>query len=147
MIRRTLGRLLRDSGGSTALEFALTALALVMLIIGVGEFGAVCWAWQVLEATAGDAARCAGLNATSCKNAATTPINTQNYAASAALGRGFSGVTASSVTVTTGAAAQTTCATTAPVVVVAINYTFSWAALVPMPSTVTASACFPLASS
>jgi Flp pilus assembly protein TadG len=139
--------ILRDQSGTTTLEFALTALALMMLLIGICEFGSVCWTWQAIEATANDAARCAGLNAPSCKNASTTPLNTKTYAATAAQNRGFTGITTANVTVSTGTSGQTVCNTTATVVAVGLTYSFNWIFLVPLPSTINVHACYPLKSS
>jgi Flp pilus assembly protein TadG len=134
----------RDVAGSTTLEFAMTALAMVLVLIGFVELGIVTWSWQVLETAATEAARCAGINATSCKNVDTAPANTQNFASTTAQGLGLSSVTASNVTVSTGAAAQTACGTTATVVSVALTYQFGTAFLPPLPSSITASACYPL---
>jgi Flp pilus assembly protein TadG len=144
MTRRPLHGLRRDAAGATALEFAMTATALVLVVIGLAEGGVAYWTWQALEATATDAARCAGINAAACRNVTTTPANTQTYAALTAAARGLAGVTAGSVTVTTGAAAQAACRTTVSVVSVAVSYPFGSIPLVPLPSSLTASACFPL---
>ncbi len=147
MTRPCPARLAGDETGTTTLEFALMALAVMMLIIGIGEFGMVVWSWQAIEATANDAARCAGLNAPSCKNAGTTPANTQTYAVSAAQSRGFTSLSTSNVTVTTGSSAQTACGgTTATVVQVTVTYQSNWTFLVPLPSTLSSSACYPLAT-
>jgi Flp pilus assembly protein TadG len=121
---------------------------LLMLVLGSIQAGLVLWSWQVLQGAAADAARCAALNASACKNVATTPANTQAYAASAAQALGMSGVTTANVTVLTGAAAQGACGNTgANVVSVALTYSLMSVVLVPLPSKLTASSCFPLASS
>jgi Flp pilus assembly protein TadG len=131
--------------GSTALEFGITALPMMFLLMGVIEGGLLFWSWQALEGAAIDAARCAAINASSCKNPISTPGNTASYAAKAAAIRGLSGVTASNVTVTTGAAAQSLCGnTTASVVSVAMAYHFPAMEVVPLLSNLTVSTCFPL---
>ncbi len=143
-----VGRLWRDRAGSNAIEFAATALVMVLLIMGVLEGGLLFWSWQALQGATIDAARCAAINSTSCLNPSTTPANTQSYAVTAATARGLNGVTTGNVTVLTGVAAQTACgATTASVVSVTIAYTFGLPLNVPYLSpSLSASACFPLAA-
>jgi Flp pilus assembly protein TadG len=137
--------LARHRGGSTALEFALTALPMLFLTFGIIEGGLLFWSWQALEGAAIDAGRCAAINAISCKNPTTTPANTASYAAKAAGMRGLSGVTSNNVTVTTGSAAQALCGnTTASVISIALAYRFPAMAVVPLLSNLTASTCFPL---
>ncbi len=137
----------RDVVGSTSIEFAAMAMILLLMIMGVVEGGLLYWSWDVLEGAAIDAARCAAINAPSCQNVATAPASTRTYAASAALARGLSGVTASNVTVVTGTATATGCGNSAASFVsVALSYQFGPAFLVPLPTSLTASACFPLAS-
>ena len=145
--RLVRSRFARHHRGSTALEFALTALPMMFLTMGIIEGGLLFWSWQALEGAAIDAARCAAVNATSCKNALTTPSNTASYAAKAASVRGLTGVTASNVTITTGSAAQALCGnTTVKVISVAFAYRFPAMAVVPLISNLTASTCFPLQS-
>jgi Flp pilus assembly protein TadG len=137
-----------DKTGGVTTEFAITVVPLLMLVLGMLQAGILFWRWQALESTALDAARCAGLNATSCQNAATTPANTQNYAVTTSLMRGLTGLAASNVTVTTGSAAQAACgSTTASVVSVALSYDLGTTYMLSLPSTLTATACFPLISS
>ena len=139
-----IARLRRDTAGSSSLEFAITGMTMVLFTIGAIQFGILYWSWQALQGAAVDAARCAGINGTSCKNAGTTPLNTQNYALSSAQFRGFNALSASNVTVTTGTAAQTACNTTATVVSVVISYNIG--SLFPglIPSNINAASCFPL---
>lgn len=122
-------------------------MVLLMLIIGIIQVGLLFWRWHALQAAAADAARCAAIGAPACLNPATQPGNTRTYAVSTAAARGLSGVTANNVTVTTGAAAQAICgATTASVVVVSLSWQVGSSTLVNLPSSLIASACFPLAS-
>lgn len=135
----------RADAGSTSIEFAVTAVALLLMILGIIEGGLVYWSWQALEAAAIASARCAGINASWCQNVATAPASTQTYAAGAALSRGLSGVTASNVTVLTGTAIATGCGTSAATFVsVSISYQFGSMYLASLPSSLNASACFPL---
>ncbi len=139
----------RNNAGSTTIEFALTATSLLLLIVGMLEAALLFWSWQALEGAAIDAARCAAINSSSCLNVTTTTGATQTYAVSAATARGLNGIQASNVTVLTGAAAQTACgSTTANVVSVAIPYSIGPVFMAPYLSpNLTASACFPIASS
>lgn len=141
--------LVRDLGGAAALEFALVSLPFFAIIIGFIILATRLWAWQALTAVAAETARCAGINALSCQNVATASGNTITYATTIAPQYGFPGLTAGNVSVQTGARAQTACNnTTASVVYVALSYTYSWTAqIVPLPATVSASACFPLPTS
>lgn len=142
-------RLLQDRRGATAVEFALVVVPLLMLLIGTIALGARLWAWQVLTAAAADAARCAGIDAASCANVATSAAATRTYAVSAAATRGFTGLATGDVTVSTGTTARAACnGISASVVYVSLSYTYgSWTSVVPLPATITGSACFPLASS
>ncbi|MGD0108581.1 MAG: TadE/TadG family type IV pilus assembly protein [Rhodopila sp.] len=132
----------RHSAGGATIEFAMTILAMLMIIFGVLQTGIMCWRWQALESAAIDAARCSGLGATSCPDSASTAI----YAASVAQLRGLSSLTASNVTVTTGTSLAACGSTTVSVVSVALSYTnpliLWWGSSV----TMTASACYPLSS-
>jgi Flp pilus assembly protein TadG len=140
-------RLARHAGGSTAIEFAVVGLSLFLLLLGSIEGGLLYWSWQALEGATIDAGRCAALNAPSCGNPATSTTATQNYVVAAAAQRGLSGMTAANVTVQTGAPAQASCGkTTASVVTVTATYTFPMISFVPLPSKLSASVCFPLAS-
>jgi len=137
-----------DNAGSTALQFALVALPLFLLIIGIIESSLLFWSWQALEGASVDAGRCAALNAPLCGNPTTSVTLTQTYAANAAVSRGLDSITASDVTVLTGAPAQAACGnSTASVISVAISYKYPMISFVPLPSALKASACFPLSSS
>ncbi len=141
-------RRLPDGRGSTSIQFALTATALFLLLLGIMESTILYWNWQALEGAAIDAGRCAGLNAPSCGNPATSTAATQAYAVTAAQARGLTNLTTANVTVLTGSAAQAVCgSTTASVVTVQMTYHDSaMISFVSLPSDLTAMACFPLAS-
>jgi len=140
-------RLDRHTGGATSLEFALAAIPLFLLLLGIIESGLLFWSWQALQGAAIDAGRCAAINATSCANVATTPANTASYAATAAQQRGLGNVKSSNVSVTTGAAAQALCgSTTASVVSIVMTYKYPMISFIKLPSSLSASVCFPLSS-
>jgi hypothetical protein len=47
-------------------EFAVCALAMVLIVIGFAEFGRMVWCAEVLQEAASEGARCMGLRAPSC---------------------------------------------------------------------------------
>jgi Flp pilus assembly protein TadG len=147
MIGRMVRRFLRVRDGSTAIEFAMTATALLAFMIGILQGGLLYWTWQALQGAAIDAARCAAINSTSCANVASSTAATQSYAATAAQTRGVSAVTSSMVSVATGTATSIGCGTnSSSVVQVTISYPFGIIFLWRFSPTVTVRACFPLAS-
>jgi Flp pilus assembly protein TadG len=133
----------RDRRGGTAIEFAATALVMLVITIGMVELGVVLWSWQALQGAAFVAARCASLNAASCKNAGTSPAATQSYAAAQAQTRGLTSVTSANVTVATGTGLAACGSATANMVSVTLTYPISAAYLVTLPANISASACFP----
>jgi Flp pilus assembly protein TadG len=136
-----------DQRGTTAMEFALAGLPLFMLMLGIIESGLLFWSWQALQGAVTDAGRCAAIDAVACANVTTSQDATKTYAVSAAKLRGLSGLTTANVTITTGAAAQALCGnTTAAVGSIVMTYRFHMITFIPMPSNLTASACFPLSS-
>jgi len=129
------------------MEFALAAIPLFLLLLGIVEAGLLFWSWQALQGAAIDAGRCAAIDETSCANVATTPSSTASYAATAAHVRGLSSITSSNVSVTTGATAQALCGnTTATVVSIVMTYRYPMIGFIKLPSNLTASVCFPLPS-
>ncbi len=65
MIRAITG-LLRDRRGATAVEFALVAGPLLVLVLGSVELGRALWGRQALQEIAVSAARCAAVPQTAC---------------------------------------------------------------------------------
>lgn len=78
--------MLRDARGVTAVEFALTAPAFLLALVGLTQLGFWMWSKVGLQHATEMAARCASINTTICGNA----TNIQNYAAGQALGLRFS---------------------------------------------------------
>jgi Flp pilus assembly protein TadG len=142
MMRRAAARLARDRRGAETIEFALTALILLVIVMGMLELGTMAWVWQALQSTAWDAARCAGISASACANVTTAPSSTASYAVSSAQTRGLA-ITTSNVTVSTGTSAQAACGYS-NMVQVAVTFPFGTVFLVPLPTSVTGSACYPL---
>ncbi len=71
---RALARLLRAERGTAATEFALVLPALLLLLLGIMEFGRFMWVDNTLRHAVQEGARCAALNCCdSAGNACTSP--------------------------------------------------------------------------
>jgi Flp pilus assembly protein TadG len=136
--------LLAARDGVAAMEFAITATALMMLTLGTIEFGRLLWTQEALNATAIQTARCIGVLASSCAASGTySAANTKSYAETAAGGWGVT-LTDSDIT-PSNSEGSGTCTGDAQV---SITYTFD--SVVPGLLTMlaggaalTAQACFP----
>lgn len=127
-----------------ALEFALVALPLFMLVLGTIEFGRLLWTQQALQSAATAGARCVGILASSCASGgAFSASNSRSYIENVAGGWGVS-VTDADITTLTTTSTDTECSGLAEV---QINYTFTTAVpqLLTMLSgnALTGHACFP----
>jgi Flp pilus assembly protein TadG len=81
-----LSRLTRDRRGNAAVEFAFTAVPLVMFLFTIITAGQTVWLQNALNASVAEAARCATVNPTLCGSES----QVQAYAANHA-GAGFEG--------------------------------------------------------
>ena len=81
-MNRYLGASAKAEGGSSAIEFAMTAPIFLALVFGAIEMGLVLWTQFGLQYGSEAAARCASIDATDCG----TPDQVASYAASHALG-------------------------------------------------------------
>lgn len=70
-IRRSAHGFAKDRRGATAVEFALVAWPLVLLLFGSIEVGRVLWTQTALDRTATAAARCIGIRSGSCSTSGT----------------------------------------------------------------------------
>jgi Flp pilus assembly protein TadG len=139
--RQNLTRTLR---ATTAVEFAVCALGMVMIVVGFAEFGRLVWTSEVLQEAASEGARCMGLRASSCASGGTySAANTTAYVVSQATAGGViiqpATVSLSNVAACGGAAGFSQ---------VSINYNFATVApaivaVLANGFTVTVSACFP----
>jgi len=77
-----LAKIRRDERGATAVEFALTAPVFFMIVFAIIEGGLLLWTQLGLQHGAEMAARCAGINKTTCGD--NTAI--QSFAAQQAYG-------------------------------------------------------------
>jgi hypothetical protein len=74
MITSRFKRFRRDKSGATALEFALVAGPLLLLIFGVIEFSRAEWTRQSLQEIAIQGARCMGVRQTACTTGTTIDV-------------------------------------------------------------------------
>jgi Flp pilus assembly protein TadG len=128
--------LLRDSAGSSAVEFALVAPVLLAFIFLLIEGGRLEWTQQALQEVASNTARCMALGTAPC---ADTP-SIQGYAAARGLAWGVT-FKAATTTVT----ANATCNSVSGMNKIAISLPYGGVTgLLPFaPSALTASACAP----
>ena len=78
-------RLRRDKRGAAAVEFAAVIGPLLLLTLGVFEFGRLLWTREALQETASAGARCMGMSATSCASGGSySSGNTMTYVESVA---------------------------------------------------------------
>jgi Flp pilus assembly protein TadG len=125
---RRLNRLWRDRSGAPALEFALVAPTILLLIMGGVEFGRLMWTESALQMSVQQAARCYAWGVAPCTTTTAVPA----YAATVAPQLNFS----SSVFKVIPAA---NCANE---VIASYQYQFIAKGLFPWTPTLTASACF-----
>lgn len=124
----SMSRLIRDRSGATAVEFALTAPAFFMMVIGALQVGLLCWAQLALQQGSEAAARCATVNKTVCGSVS----QIQSYASAQSFGLSPG---ASAFTVSTAQCGNRVQASYAP--------PFLSGFVIPS-VTLTASACFPV---
>ncbi len=90
MRRRASPGLGRDRRAATAVEFALVALPMLLLVLGSMEFGRLLWTMQALQATAAESARCMAVLAPPCSSGGTyNAANTLSYTVRLAGGWGI----------------------------------------------------------
>ncbi len=136
-----------DRRAATAVEFAICCLALVMIVVGLLEYGRLVWNFQVLQEAATEGARCMGLRAASCASGGSYSAgNTRNYVVNLASSRGVT-ITTAMVTLNNTA----TCGGAAGFSTVTISDSFTTVAPALLKSlasglTVHATACFPNSS-
>jgi len=136
--------LTRACQATTAVEFAICGLAMVLMIVGFAEFGRLAWSIEVLQEVATQGARCMGLGASSCSAAGVySSTNTVSYVVSLAASRGVAITTAmvalSPTAVCGGASGFSQVSITYPFTTVAPALLTSLANGVTLPAT----ACFP----
>ncbi len=136
--------LARARRATTAVEFAVAGLALVLIVIGFVEFGLLTWSFEVLQEVAVQGARCMGLGVSSCRTGGVySSTSTTSYIVALASTRGVV-ITSGMVTLN----ATATCGGTTGFSQVSISYSFATVAPTLLTSltngfTVPVSACFP----
>lgn len=147
----TVPSLLRSRRGSSAAEFALIMVPLMIMIMGAIEFARLQWTRNALQEVAAASARCVGLKARSCGTATTDAAGRTTYAYNAAAARTFTTAEAaawsislpsSEVVITEGA----TCQGVAGFAQVSLSHRFKsgfLAAAGKNDYTIAAVACFP----
>lgn len=131
--------------GTTTLEFAFAAPALMAMLFACLEFGRMFWTWQALQMASDQTARCVAIAASACS----TP---SSYAISQASGLGISGLLASAVLVDNKPPATSNATACSPPagnteVRVRLSLPFSSPAATLIPSlnqTLTTTSCYPL---
>ena len=122
-------RILQDQRGTTAIEFALTAPAFFLFILGIFGCGLLFWTQVALQHGAEMAARCASINSALCPTSDPTAIS--NYAAQQTLGL--------NPPLSTFIYSTPACGNQ-----VSASYTFQFTKLLNLsPLTLTAKACYP----
>ena len=142
---RPFRRLLRHEGGASALEFALVAAPLLLIIVGTVEYGRALWTQQAMQSLAISAARCIGVQQTQCTTSGSYSLaKTRTWVIGEAAKLGVPLQTAN-ITVN----ASTTCQGVSGFATVAISYLFVSAApqvvtAMVLGPTLRANACFPV---
>lgn len=145
MKRSMLSRFLRDARGTSAVEFAILAGPMALLLVGSLEFGRLYWVRQALQETAIEGARCMGVLQPGCKAGTSySSAATTTFIKDTAKGRGVK-LSDSDLTLSP----NTSCSGVSGFSSVTINYTFE-TALPPFVAEalvdglqLTATACFP----
>ena len=151
---RLLIQLHRERKAVAALEFALLATPLLLLVLGTLEFGRLMWFREALQMTANEGARCMGVVAASCASSGvydgpTTTTYIENVANTWGISLVGANVTLVRPSTNTNCLPTLTTPTT-PMSEVTINYTFQTA--IPqllnmlVGKSLTAHACFPNSS-
>jgi Flp pilus assembly protein TadG len=126
-ILRFLDGLARARQGTTAIEFAMVAPVLFLIIFGGVEFGQLLWTQSALHYAVQQAARCASVTPSTCG----TANQIATYAASETAGLNIS---SSAFTVTTPSCGHQVSAS--------YPYQFIVSGILPFTPTLTAQACF-----
>jgi Flp pilus assembly protein TadG len=126
--------------GSAAIEFALVATPLLLLLFGTMEFGRMLWTWQAMQLAGDQTARCVAIGGSACATPST-------YAANLAHGYGATSQSSSNVQVNTiSAGSSTACSPpsgTAVNVTLSLGFTSPVSTLIPpLARTLTTVSCY-----
>lgn len=146
-MRRLLRKLAASTRGAAAVEFAMVLGPLLLLMIGVVEYGRLLWAREALQETAVAGARCMGMSATSCASGgAYSSTSTTTYVEGVANNWGLT-LTGSNITLSNSGA----CAgVSAPNAFSSVTLTYTFQSVVPLSllgmssaANLSTTACFP----
>lgn len=136
-------RLVRDSRGVTAVEFALVAPVFLMFMFLIIDGARAVWTYQTLQEVASNTARCAALGVPGC----TTSDEVKSYAVDRATAGGVKLVAAAVTLIPSAPAAD--CSAMAGMTKVTISSAYQGATTKLLPSNVSVlntESCFPTAS-
>jgi Flp pilus assembly protein TadG len=134
----------RNESGASALEFALLAVPLLLIIFGTIEYGRALWTQQAMQSLAIETARCIGVASTDCANSGTySATRTRDHLITEAAKLGVS-LSSGNITLNP----STTCRGVSGFATVAISYRFvtvvpDFITALMVGPTLNASACFP----
>lgn len=127
--------------GTTAIEFALVALALLTLTFGGIEYARLFWTWEALQLAGDETARCVAIGSSDCATPST-------YAVNAATNYGAGSLVAANVTVvsaTSSAPCNQLTGNSAVSVTLSLSFSSPAATLIPgLNRTLTTISCYPL---
>ncbi len=143
-MRRCLARFGRSGHGAAAVEFALISMPLILLLLGIMEYGRLMWTRQTLQESALAGARCMGMVQTECGTAGVYNASLTTSFVMATAAKWSIPLTASNITLNNAA----TCGGLAGFSQVIVSYTFVTVApkiLTALSSgtALSATACFP----
>ena len=114
-----------DQRATTAVEFAILALPLLVLVFGTLEFGRALWVREALQMTAVQAARCMGILSSSCASSGSySSSNTTTYVENLAAEWGVTLTSANLTTLTRNSSNSWCQVSGAGLSEVTISYTF-----------------------
>ncbi|HEY5046449.1 MAG TPA: TadE/TadG family type IV pilus assembly protein [Rhizomicrobium sp.] len=120
MRRGSLRNIIRAHDGTAAIEFAIVAVPLLMLALGIFEFARIYWTQEALQESATAGARCVGILQSSCASGGVySSGNAASYVETVASGWGIT-VPGADVTITNAA----TCGGVSGFSQVSINFTY-----------------------
>ena len=137
---RGVARLWRARDGASAIEMAVLMPALLMLLLGICEFGRALWTQTTLQSAVEAAARCAAVNLSKCTASGGTTTDVPGYAASQAVGLS---IPASAFTYTANAACGNSSTSEGSQVIASYAFQSPVSQLVPVNVTLSAKSCHP----
>ena len=135
---------IRGRAGTTAIEFAFLSPALLLMALGIYEFGRWCWAHEAIQESAAQGARCVAIAESACESSGSYSSSaTATYVQGVASGWGLNVPTANVIS-----SNSTSCGGVSGFSQVQVSYTFTTVVsrLIPAGTngtTMTVTSCFP----